>query len=269
MTTNTAPAFGSQVLRPGLLVNVKSNIVGNVSYAKKDLEVVANLDADGVAHARWETERTILDAAEHKRATKVRSKARSLVSAVCAKSAFGLLCAEEREDELKAAVAEGHKLAEDFNKVAVVTRVHFFVLSGRVASTDKEAARAVASEVRDLLTEMEQGIEKLDAKAIRAAAGRAKQLGSMLSPAAQARIQIAIDAVRAQARKITAAGETAANTVDRRTLAALKETRAAFLDLEPATEGSTFTPTTVGRGVDLDTAEQRAASAPNRPLELF
>ena len=248
MTTNI-PA--TNTLRPGLLVALNTNVKGNVSYVKRDLE--AEHETDAGLKAKWETERTIADAAEFERASQVRSKARSLITAVCTKTAFGLLCPESGAPDLDRATDEARKLCEDFNRNAKLTRVHCFVLTGRVASDDVKAVQAISGEVRDLIADMKDGLEALDVEKVRKAANEAKQIGNMLSPEAQARIQIAIDAVRAQARKIVAAGETAAIVINQRAIATLNEARTAFLDLEPAREVAE--PVLVGRDIDLDVIE--------------
>jgi hypothetical protein len=260
-------SFSSTTLRPGLLVSVKTSISGNVTYNKRELEA-EQINVDGVLHAKWETEKTILDAAEHEKATKVRSKARSLIGSVCANSAFGLLCPESASDDLEKAIAEARKLCEQFNDESQLTRVKFYVITGRIAPDDVEAVRAINSEVRELLASMEEGVAKIDVKAIRDAADRAKQLGSMLSADAQARIQIAIDAARSAAKKIVKAGEQAAIEIDRRTLSTLAEARTAFLDIDA--QGEIGTPAAEGRAIDLapEHVQIGTPASPDRKLEI-
>jgi hypothetical protein len=48
----------------------------------------------------------------------------------------------------------------------------------------------VAEDFRELLAEMETGLQNLDVKVVRDAANKARNIGAMLSPDAQARIQI-------------------------------------------------------------------------------
>lgn len=242
-------------LRPGLLVSLKTSLSGNVSYVKHDR---AEDIIDGTLKAKWETEKTVIDVAEHERATKVRSKARSLVASVCANSAFGLLCPESQGEVLNKAIADARKLCDEFNLDAKVTRIWFYAITGRVAADDVEAVRAINSEVRDLLADMAEGVEKLDVKIVRDAASKAKQLGSMLTPDAQARIQIAIDAARSSARKIVAAGEQAALEIDKQTLQTLKEARTAFLDIEQE-QREIAAPVATGRALDLEPTKSEAA----------
>lgn len=218
-------------LRPGLLVSVKTSITGNVKYITKDLEV-DHLTPEGEKLARWETERTIKDPAEHERATAARSLARSKVQSVCAQSAFGLLCPEVLQDKLDAAVTEARAITDAFNSTATLTRLNFYVIAGRISPDDVEAVRAINSEVTELMARMAEGLSNLDVKTVRDATNRAKSLGSMLSDDAKGRVQGAIDIARKAARDIVTAGETGAAEIDRAAIARISEARTAFLDLD-------------------------------------
>lgn len=240
----------TSTLRPGLLVSLKTSVTGNVSYARKDIEVDHIDEADGQRKARWETARSVRDPKEHERAQEVRGKASTLIRGVCAYSAFGLLCPESSGDDLEKAIADARVLADEFNATATITRVNVYVLTGRIAPDDVEAVRAINSEVRDLLSAMETGVKNLDVKVIREAASKARQLGTMLTPDAATRIGDAIDAARSSARKIVAAGENAAVEVDGVTLRALAAARTAFLDIDEA--AAIKAPTTLGRAIDFD-----------------
>lgn len=222
-------ATQAATLRPGLLVSLKTSVTGNVQYNRKDL--ADELDGK-MSVAKWETERTITDAEEHERATKARNKAASLVRAVCAKSAFGLLCPENAAENLDAAIAAAHKVTEAFNETAKLSRVRIYVIAGRVAADDVEAMKAINSEVKDLMDAMAQGIENIDVKKVREAAAKAKNVGQMLTPDMQARVQIAIETARASARKIVKAGEQAAQEIDKVSIRKITEQRTAFLDMD-------------------------------------
>lgn len=246
-------------LRPGLLVSLKTSIRGNVSYAKRTLET-NHIDEEGAAKERWETERRVANPEEHERARMVRSKISSLVRGVCAYSAFGLLCPESKAEELAAAIAEARARAEAFNASAELSQVSVYVITGRVAPDDVEAVRAISSEVRDLLASMAEGVQQLDVKAIREAADRAKQLGSMLTADAEARVKIAIDTARDAARRIVKAGETAAREIDMGAVRKITEMRTTFLEIGDAAPVEAPTPA-AGRGLDFspDTGVRTAA----------
>ena len=238
-------------IRPGLLVSLKTSLSGNVHYASRDIEP-DHIDADGARRAKWETQRTVEDPQEHEAAVKVRSKARSLISAVCAPSSFGLLCPESDASKLTDAIEEAREVVAAFNRTAKVTRVAVYIIAGRVAPDDAEAVRAINGEVRELLTTMETGLQRLDVATVRDAANRARALASMLSPEAAGRTQVAIEAARKAARLIVKAGEAGAVAIDAATLRTIRESRTAFLDLDDAEEVQA--PTVTGRALDLGEA---------------
>lgn len=245
--------MNTTTLRPGLLVSLKTSLTGNVSYSKNTLESEHRDDA-GAEKARWETERTIANPDEFKKAKEARSKAASAVRSICALSAFGLLCPESKGEELAAAIVKARKIADEFNETSELTRLSVHVITGRVAPDDVEAVKAINSEVRELLAAMSDGVSNLDVSKIRDAASRAKQLGSMLTPEAEARVKIAIDTAREAAKKIVKAGEAAAAEIDTSAMRKITEMRTTFLDLDDV-ETQTKAPVAVGRAVDLVVAE--------------
>jgi hypothetical protein len=243
-------------IRPGLLVALKTNVVGNINYHKRDLGAKVDKKT-GAEIVEWETTRTISDPKEFKAASQVRMKCRGLIQNVCANSSFGLLCPENKADELAAAIKKAQALADKFNKDADCTRVNVNVIAGRVASDDVEATKAINGEVRELLDRMEQGVKKLDVKAIRDAANRAKALSGIVAPGTDERLKAAVDAARDAARKLVKAGETAAKEVDQEALKTLKASRTAFLDID-------FSPPS---GEETDAKPSRA-KAKKRALDL-
>lgn len=240
----TTPA----TLRPGLLVSLKTSIAGNVSYAKKTIEA-NHLDETGAAREVWETERVVIDPDDLEKAKKARNRASTLVRGVCAHSAFGLLCPFERAEELEQAIAEARKVADAFNLTSNLSRVSVYVITGKVAADDEEAVRAIKSEVRELMEDMERGIRNTNVKLIRDAADKAKQLGAMLSADGQARVEIAVEVARKAARQINKAGETAAIEIDRLTIQKIASQRTAFLDLDE--QGTIQAPAAESRAIDL------------------
>ena len=237
-------------LRPGLLVSLKTSLSGNVRYAATQLEADHIDAATGVRRARWETERVITDPQEHEAAVKARGKARSLVTAVCAQSAFGLLCPAADEDKLQDAMRAAREVAGTFNRNASLTRITVNVIVGRIAADDVEAVAAINSEVRELLERMERGVRTLDAEAIRDAATKAKALTAMLSPAASERAEAAIRVARSAARQIVKAGETAAIAVDAAAIETIRTSRLSFLDMDDAADIQA--PEVQAQAVDFD-----------------
>lgn len=240
-------------LRPGLLVSLKTTISGNVDYQRNVIES-EHVESDGSLQAAWETRKRITDPKEHERAIKTRGKCRSVITGICAQSSFGLLCPENQESQLEAAIAEARRIAAEFNETATLSRIGVYVITGRVARDDVEAVRAINSEVRQLLSDMQAGVKSLDVKKIRDAANKARQLGNMLTPEADARIKAAIEAARKTARRINKAGEVAGGEVDRDTISRIEAQRTAFLDLDDGDDVAT--PTFEGRAVDFEPHNQ-------------
>lgn len=236
-------------LRPGLLVSMKTSLEGGVSYRKKVIEG-AHLIDNGMQRAKWETVRTIVDPVEHDHAVKTRAKIRNTVAAVCAGSAFGLLCPENEVEKLESAIAEGRKLAKEFNETAKASKINLYVMTGRIAPDDAEAIRAINSEIADLIKTMSDGLKALDVKAVREAANKARSVATMLTGEAADKVSTAIAEARKAAKALVKAGDSAAVELDHAILQSLAEARTAFLDVE------------------TDTAEVVAPEAETRALDL-
>lgn len=225
------------VIKPGLLVSLSTRVEGGVAYRRVDLEP-EHTDESGAKTARWETTKHIEDPAAYEKANATRGKARSMITAVCSASSFGLLCPSDREDDLLAAVAAARALADEHNAGSAV-RVEVYALLGRVAQDDAEAARAIASEMRGLMDDMLDGVKQADPEAIRSAANKARAVGAMLSADKAKSVDAAIEQARKVARdlvkRVAKAGEVAADVVAEARTAEIEKARFAFLDLdEPA-----------------------------------
>jgi hypothetical protein len=255
----------SSTMRPGLLVSLKTSISGNINYNRRELE--HETKKTGEEFARWETERTIADPQEHDKAVDARCAARSAITRICTNTAFGLLCPEDRADELEKAVQAARDIADTFNSEAKLSRLGVYVITGRIAQDDVEAVRAINSEVRDLLRDMSEGLKNLDVKAVRAAANKAKSIGAMLSPDAAARIQIAIDAARSSAKQMVKAGEQVSMEIDNVSIRKITEQRTAFLDIDESKQIAK--PKSAARAVDLTQQVQpKSSKAKARAIEL-
>lgn len=264
------------LIRPGLLVSLKTTLRGGVTYQKTELEADhAPEDGSAARVARWETTRQIEDAAEHEAAGVARGKARTAVTRICCPSSFGLLCPAANEEKLQEAIEAAQAIAAAHNSTAKSTRLDVFVITGRIADNDEQAARAIGAEVRELIAAMETGVRKADPAAIREAASKARALSGMLGNEAQRKISAAIIEVRTIASEIVQrvgkAGETAASVVDGLQLSALEGARFAVLDMMGEGEqptGDLFA--APGRAVDLEPAQDaEPAAAPAAPaIEL-
>lgn len=234
-------------LRPGLLVSMQTSVKGNVSYHEDDRNVSV---VDRSETTEIHTRKHVADIDEQDRAIKQRTKIRGLILSVCSSSAFGLLCPNNKEAQLREAIVQARKLTDEFNSTATLTRMSVNVIYGRIAQDDVDAVRAISSEIRELMETMQQGLKSLDVKTIRAAANQAKQLGDVLSPDAKGRLDIAIEAARTSARKIVKAGETAAAEIDRAAIAKIDMARTSFLDMDIEAEAM-IEPWAEARSIDM------------------
>lgn len=257
----------TRILQPGYLVSLKSSIRGGPSYHRVDLG--AETRPDGSTVNEWQTTRELQDPDEYERAVKVRSKCRAHVTGICSRSEFGLLCPTSREDALGDAISAARLLASAFNNGAQTCHVDMYAIAGRIADDDAEAARAVASEIRDLMTAIDSGIQAADPKAIRDAANKARSLGAMLSGEAAEKAQAAIKQAREAAReivkRIVKSGENAATVINEIKTDAIGKARFAFLDFE---EGSHEAAPVAPRALDLDYGEPDAPGLPFPELEI-
>lgn len=255
-------------LRPGLLVALKTSVSGNVKYDKQVIEEDHTTDA-GAREVRWETTRTIIDPVEYEAARKVRNTAGAHIRRICAVSSFGLLCPEADAGALELAVKKARAEAEAFNQTSSLTRVTVLVMTGRIAPDDVEAIKAINSEIKDLMDTMSEGLKNLDVKAVRDAAGRAKDIGQMLNAEAQTRVQMAVEQAREAAKKIVKAGEQGAAEIDLVAIRKITELRSSFLDLDDAAPMAT--PTAPGIAIDLSpttAAPKKAGVAAATKIEL-
>lgn len=223
------------VLKPGLLVALKTSVRGGVSYVRNELEA-ANTVEDGSKLQKWQTEKRIENAEEFERANATRGKARGLIAAICSSSSFGLLCLQENEKKLDDAVAAARAIAALHNAEATHTQVEVFVIVGKIAQTDEEAARAIGDEVRSLLEQMKSATLKGDVEAIREAANKARELNAILSEDVGKKVSSAIEEARKNARELVKRvqkdGQNAADVIRELYVQKMDTARSAFLDLE-------------------------------------
>lgn len=189
-------------LKPGKLVSLKTSITGlNVNYRRHVLEA-EHVTAAGTLEAKWETQKRVLDAAEHDLAKKARADARNAIASACVQSEFGLLCPESNTEKLDYAIARANAIVDGFNSVAKLSHISVYIMAGKIESHDQHAIRAINSEVRDLLLDMESGIGRADVKMIREAANKATRLTAMLMQEPAAHLETAIEFARDTAREI-------------------------------------------------------------------
>jgi hypothetical protein len=263
-------SLNATLIRPGLLVSLKTTVHGGVSYQKRT--IVPDHPEGKARIASWETTRQIQDAEEHNAAVVARGKCRTAISRVCCPSSFGLLCPEQNEEDLNAALLEAQRIASEHNAKARFTRLDVFVLTGRIADSDEQAAKAIASEVRDLIAAMERGVRAADPEAIREAASKARALSGMLSEDAKNKVSAAIKEVRAIAsdivRRVEKSGERAADVVVGVKLEALQGARFAVLDFDAQDQAADPLPAAAPRALDLSPVGQAPAAKPEAARQI-
>lgn len=228
----------TQLLKPGLLVSLKTSVTGGIFYKRTELSAdgTEGVVDEGADIARWETTRRIDDPEEYKRAQKTRSAAGTLIRSVCTLTSFGLLCTEARESKLNEAIRDAQALVDTYNQSSHATNVRIYVLRGRIASSDEEAVRALSSDVRELMDEMQSGIRRLDVKAIRDAASKARKLEGLLDEEQAKTVSKAVEAARDAAKQIVKTidteGTEAVRVVAEAMSGPIERARFTFLELE-------------------------------------
>ena len=252
----------TQLLRPGFMIALHSSLKGGVHYKVTPLvseESRESVVDDNTAVEEWKTRKTVDNVEEHEAAVKVRGAALYLIRKHCIKSPFGLLCPEVNEAALDSGVVEANLLRDDFNEASLFTKIELFVMKGRIATSDEQAAKAIAGEMRNLLAEMSQAIKSLDPEAIAEAATKAKEMSQMLAEEQQEKVSAAIETARAVRREIAKnlkrKGQGAIEVAKdyRAQIASIEEARTAFLDFEEPV---------------LLTAEQEAPGVAVKELDL-
>ncbi len=265
--------MATTLIRPGIMVALKSTAVGGVTYQRKDLDASGEAVAEGASVARWETIKVVEDPAEHARAESVRSKALKGIRRACNQTSFGLLCPESGEAELDVAIRTARAMVKDYNDGATFTQIHIYAIKGRIASSDAEAARAIGEEVRSLIAGMSGAIDAMNVVDIRANADRANGMLAMLAPEQSATVGYAVDAARKAARQIVKRvqkdGESAAVVLADIQRGAIEKARIAFLDLDDDGPAMTVLPAVnVQRAAELDLDVVECQPTPKGPPML-
>lgn len=230
----------TQTINPGYLVSLKASVRGGVSYETTDKGEQIEGKSKTTA---WETIKHVTDVDEVKTATEICNKARNMIRAKCIATPFGLLCPKSNLDELNQIIVEGKAIASKHNATARHTQVEIYVLKGEIASNDKEAARAILSDLKSAVEQMKEGIKNTDVEQIRQASTRAKQLSKMLNEKQGEVVSTVIKAARNAATTIAARvikkGESAKKVILELNLDPVNGLRFANLD----TDDSDKTPT--------------------------
>lgn len=186
-------------IKPGWLVGLKTRLSGGVKYFTEQ----QGTEREGRSEqSKWSTTKRVSDRVELEAATETRNRAAAYVRGACIATPFGLLCPDDQLAFLESRIQSAESLVAEHNAGAVFTRVEIYTIKGRIASDDKQAVRAIFSDVRASLDDMKAGIKALDIGAIRAAAQKARNLGQMLDSREADRVSLAVKAARKIAREL-------------------------------------------------------------------
>jgi hypothetical protein len=189
----------------------------------------------------------------------------------CARSGEGwMLCPFEQADALNEGIEEARALVAGFNRRARYAEIRFTVMRGEVRGNDEEAARALFSETERFLAEMQQGLEKLDVKRVRALCMQTLKVGQALSPEAGEVARAAVAAARNACVRIVEAGEQVAVAIDQEALDAIGKARTSFLDFDRELDVDMEEPEPLARPVDLLEEPDFTAPVmvPSRPIDF-
>ena len=114
------------------------------------------------------------------------------------------------------------------------------------------------------MAQMQDGLQNLDVKKVRAACAKLLDLGQMLSPEANRDVAAAVNTARAAARKIVAAGEQAAIEIDRQAIAKIGVARSSFLDFGMATDEVVIEHERFSRALDFESPASVETGVPRR-----
>lgn len=232
-------------IKPGILIALRSNVVGGVSYKRDDIASDEPTEAENGESAKtsvevWKTIKVTTDPEEHARAGNIRGLALYEVTKNCMRTSFGMIASQALETELDAGYARATKMVAEFNATAKYTKIRFGMLKGRIAANDEEAVKAITSEIGALVANMNESIDKLDVKGIREAASKAASIAAILGDEEQRTVTAAVEAARMAARmivkRIATQGEPAAKVLADMQRGALERARIAFLDLDERTD---------------------------------
>lgn len=191
----------AQLLQPGFMIALSSRMKGGIEYLT--LHEEASKREDGSLTQKWETTKNVSDIDEHERGVKVRGAALYEIKKLCVSTPFCLLCPDSNEAELDAGVEVAQGLVAAFNNSSTYTKIRLYVLKAKLLGDDEQTSAAIAGEMRNLFSEMDQAIRKMDPEAIRDAATKADEISQMLVLEQKEKVSEAILSARKVAREIT------------------------------------------------------------------
>ena len=250
-----------RIIKPSILVGLKSTISGGIKYDRVDLER-ARIDNNGTEMAKWETTRLIDNKDEYDEAVKVRGKAVSNIRRLCHAFDLGLVCPMEKVEELETAIRESKEIVREFNRDSIYSKINIFPSTWEARDNGEDAVRQLSAEVMELIEEMQTGINSFNVAGIRKAANKARQLAGVWEREPEDMLNDAIKQARKAARmfvkRVEKEGEQAEAVLAEVKRNDLEKARVAFLDYSQEEEDKDADKSLQSpqRFADLDVSEE-------------
>lgn len=209
-------------IRPGwivaLITSVEDKIFGATLKERFVLKDVITSEGHSLKKTMNSTER--LDPIEFQEATDLRLKLRSRATSHCVKTPWGLICDENRLEEMEAAVEIAASEIESFNHLSTHYQVDWSWRLGWCAGDKEREARAVRVEVTRLVDRLQVALLATDVlnrpKTIRDICGPLREMSKLLEPEslAEAALQALLKSARSTATALVKAGEDDAAAIE-------------------------------------------------------
>ena len=131
-----------------------------------------------------------------------RARAFAILSKVCAKTRIGYFCPYDREKELEEAVNQVNLLISKYNDSAKFTMLWTDLAVVEISSKDKMAARAIWQEAHELLEELQEALEKTNAKDIKKVLGKIRGIKQIFPKSQEDPLNQIVEEVKLVTRKL-------------------------------------------------------------------
>lgn len=217
---------GVYIIRPGVLVTLRSSVQGGVYYDREEMAV--DQDAGGAESGGstrvWKTTQRVPDPEEYARAKRVRGRAVSAIWNRSVKTVYGLICTDDDKPALDEAIKKAMDEVQAFNAGAKHTKVTLNVLRPRLVLG--ETSEAIAAETSEAVDALDASVESGDVQAIRKAANEAAEISRLLDGGLRERIVQKVKAAREAATAAAAAAREPEKAAAREKAKAEKEAKA-------------------------------------------
>lgn len=221
-------------LKPSLLIGATISQAGGVVRRQQ----VTGTERDGDREVKtWEVVRDVADVGQLKLASKTVNRAKNVLRKVCYKTAFGWMCAKDREAALIEGLTKIHAMVDDSNLKLDKCKVFAAFVRGEIVSDDKQAAQAIAKDLTSFFDTLQAAIKSADTKTIRQTVLQMKGMDALLPEGQSLALVKAMNTARKLATKIVVEVEKKGRQIDEvkaeLDLTDIDTARAAFIEAEP------------------------------------